>query len=135
MTNCQFWNHNTQTTDQVQNEQIQVIVGIVSRYQKQANWHKHQKLLCWSVLISIIDLFPHGQIIKRTSIELERRTFNLVEHDVRADIIRQVGQRPFPIIIDYADEIERKFQKHNYNDMNDPCPFKVHPIGIHRWIQ
>jgi hypothetical protein len=81
----------------------------VGRYQKQTNWHKHQKLLCWGVLVPIIDLFPHGQIVKCPSIELEWGAFDLMEHDIRADIIRQVSQRPFPVIIDDADEIECEF--------------------------
>src|SRR5947207_6858148 len=46
-------------------------------------WNKCQKLLCRSILISIIHLFPHVEIIICTSIEFKRYPLYPMKHQIR----------------------------------------------------
>jgi len=53
-----------------------------------------QELLGGCVLSPIIDLLPHVEVVVGPSVELERHAADVVEHDVRAKHVRNVGQRP-----------------------------------------
>lgn len=79
---CQFGDNNAQATYSVQNEQVEVVIAVVSAYQEKCYWHKHQELFRWRVLVAVIDLLPHGEVIVGAQVELEWRTLYLMEHDV-----------------------------------------------------
>lgn len=53
---------------------------------KNSQYYRHcqQKFLCRCVLVTIIDLFPHVQVIVRPRVKLERNALNPVKHKVRA---------------------------------------------------
>lgn len=98
--------------------------------QKETNRHRHQEFLRWRVLVSIVYLFPHSQVIVSSRVELKRSPFNLMKHNIRTDVVRQVGQSPSPVVVQYGDEVEEQLQKHNENDVDDPSTFLVHPVRI-----
>ncbi len=89
--NCKLWDHNTQAADTVENEQVQVVVGIMCAYEKQTNGHQHQELLRRGVLVAIVNLLPHRQVVVGSVVKLKGRTLDLVKHDVGAHVVGQVG--------------------------------------------
>ena len=69
-------------------------MGIMRAEQEQHNRNGQKELLCRCVLIAIIDLLPHVQIIVGSSVELEGDASDVVEHEVRASHVNDVGQCP-----------------------------------------
>lgn len=57
---------------------------VVGAKEKKYYRNTQKEFLRWCVLISIVDLFPHVQIIVGPSIEFERHASNIVKHKVRA---------------------------------------------------
>ena len=60
----------------------QIIMGIMSAQQEQADWHAQQELLRRSVLVTIVNLLPHVQIVVGARIELEGDSTNPMKHEV-----------------------------------------------------
>lgn len=56
--------------------------------------YAEQELLCWCILISIIDLLPHVEVVVSTGIEFERDAPHPVKHDKRAEHVTDVGESP-----------------------------------------
>jgi len=56
-------------------------MGVVSADQEQQYGDCEQKLLCRSVLVAAIDLFPHVQVVVCSCVELKRYTPDPVEHE------------------------------------------------------
>jgi hypothetical protein len=55
-------------------------MSVVRAQEKQHYWYAEKEFFCRGVLSSIIDLFPHVQIVVRTSIEFEGYSSDPVEH-------------------------------------------------------
>lgn len=69
-------------------------MGVMRAEQEQDNGHAEQELLGRRVLGSVVNLLPHVQVVVGTAVELKGDAPDVVEHDVRADHVRDVGQRP-----------------------------------------
>lgn len=67
---------------------------IVRTQEEEHNGDAQEKLLGGRVLGSIINLLPHVQVVVRSAVELEWHAADVVEHDVGAKHVRDVGQRP-----------------------------------------
>lgn len=62
--------------------------------EKQHNGHAEKKLLGWRVLGAVVDLLPHVEVVEGAAVELEGYAADVVEHEVRAEHVGNVGQRP-----------------------------------------
>lgn len=57
-------------------------MGVVCAQKEEDDGHAEQKLLGWSVLCAVVDLFPHIQVVVRSCVEFKRYSPNVVEHEV-----------------------------------------------------
>ena len=69
-------------------------MGIVSAKEEENDWDAGQELLGRCVLRAIVDLFPHVQVVVRSAVEVKWHTTDIVEHDIRAHHVGDVGQGP-----------------------------------------
>lgn len=53
-----------------------------------------------------------------------------MEHDVRAEHVRYVGQRPRCFLRDARDDIPQNFESNYQHDVDGPRPFGVDPVRI-----
>lgn len=67
---------------------------IVCAQKEQDNRYTEQELLGWRILCPVIDLFPHVQVVICAAIEVEWNATDPVEHEVRSEHVRYVGQSP-----------------------------------------
>lgn len=78
--------------------------------QEQYDRDGQEKFLCRCVLVSIIDLLPHIQIVVGSSIEFEGYAPNVVEHEVGASHVNDVGQCPRNLLCHTGDDITENLQ-------------------------
>lgn len=90
----QLGNDNRHDRQKVDDKVRQVVVRVVRGQQKQNNGHAEQELLGGRVLGTVVDLLPHVEVVVGAAVELKGHAPDVVEHDVRADHVRDVGQRP-----------------------------------------
>lgn len=69
-------------------------MGVMRAQEEEDDGHTEEELLGRGVLGAVIDLLPHVEIVVRSPVELEWDAADVVEHDVRAKHVRDVGQRP-----------------------------------------
>lgn len=86
-------------------------------------------------MVTIINLFPHRQVIVRPQVKFKRYTLDLVEHNVQTDIVGQVRQRPLPVIVKHRQEVKEKFDKYDDDKVDDPRTLKVDPVCIEVGVQ
>lgn len=79
---------------------------IVRTEQEQDDGYGQEELLRGCILISIVDLFPHIEVVISSSVEFEGYASNVVEHEVRASHVGDVGQGPGNLLGDTRDNIE-----------------------------
>ena len=89
--------------------------------EKQHNRHAEQKLLGRGVLCAIVDLLPHIEVVKGPTVELERDAADVVKHDIRAEHVGDVGQRPGRLLRDARDDVVEYFEAGYQDDMDSPC--------------
>lgn len=80
---------------------------------------------------TVVYLFPHVQVVKRTIVEIKRGSFDLVEHDIGPNDVRDVGQRPADFVAEDWHQIIERLQQHDDDNVDDPRTFEMHPVGIH----
>lgn len=96
-------------------------MGVMGAQEEKRDRYAEKKLLGWSVLSAIVDLLPHIQVVEGSAVELERYAANVVEHDVRANHVGNVGQRPRRFLGDTRNDIEEDFEASDYDDVDGPC--------------
>lgn len=131
MTRRQFWNDHNQAGNQIYDKQGEVVVGVVGGYQEQADWDTQQKLLHRGELGTVIDLFPHVQVVERAVVEVKWRAFNLVEHYIGTNDVGHVGQGPAHLVAENRHQVVKDLQHHDHDDVDDPGALEVHPVGVH----
>lgn len=126
----QLGDHHHQTRQQVENEHVQVVVGVVGGDQKEPDGHAQQKLFCGRVLVAVVNLLPHGQVVKGAGVELKGDAGHVVEHDIRANHVGDVGERPGELAGHAGDEVEADFENANDEEMHAPRSLVVDPGGV-----
>lgn len=117
----QLGNDNAQDGKKIDGEIRCFVMGIMRAEKEKQYWNAEEKFLCGGVLISIVDLFPHIQIVVSTSVEFERHAAHIMKHEVGAEHIRNVGQRPRCFLRDTGNDVEQDFEGNDENDVNCPC--------------
>lgn len=69
-------------------------MGIMSAEQEEHDGYSEEELLRWCILIPVVDLLPHVEVVVGAGVEIKRDPSHVVEHQIRAEHVRDVGQRP-----------------------------------------
>lgn len=67
---------------------------VMSTQEEKHNWDAEKELFSGGVLVSVIDLFPHVQVIVGSRIKFKRHPSNPMEHEERAKHVGDVGECP-----------------------------------------
>jgi len=86
--------HNSHQSQKIDDEISQVVVCVVGAEKKQENGYAQQEFLSWRVLISVVDLFPHVQVVVGAGVELEWYASNPMKHEIGAKHVDYVGEGP-----------------------------------------
>ena len=84
-------------------------MGVVRAEQKQGYRHEQQKLLGGRVLVAVVDLLPHVEVVVGARIKIKGDALHVVEHQVRAGHVGDVGQRPARFLRHAGEGVEDKF--------------------------
>ena len=76
---------------EVDDKVSEVVVGVVCAEQEEYDRHTEQEFLGGCILSSIINLLTHVQVVIGASVELKGHASDVMEHDVRAEHVRDVG--------------------------------------------
>ena len=103
---------------------------VVRADQEQTYRHREQELLGRCVLVSVVDLLPHVQVIVGASVELERYTPHVVEHEVAAEHVGDVGHGPGSLLRDRWHDVVEDLQQQDDDHVDHPCALHVDPVGV-----
>lgn len=78
----QFGDDSGHCGQEINDEKLQIIMGVMGRDQEEDDWHRHEVFFRRCVLVSVVDLLPHVEIIVGTSVEVEGNPAHPVEHQV-----------------------------------------------------
>lgn len=90
----QLWNHHRADREAIDSKISQVVVRVVRAQQEQRNGHEQQELLGRGVLVAVVYLLPHVEVVVGARVEVEGHALHVVEHQVAAGHVGDVGQRP-----------------------------------------
>jgi hypothetical protein len=116
----QFGYNNGKDCQEVDDKVREVVVRIMGAEEEQHYWHAEEKLFGWSVLGAIVDLFPHVQVIESSAIEFEGHATNVVEHEIRAEHVGDVCQRPRGLLRDTWDHIVKDLKARYQDNVDGP---------------
>lgn len=91
--------------------------------------HAKEKLLGRRVLRAIVDLFPHVQVVVGSAVELKRRTAYPMEHDIRAEHVRDIRQGPRGFLGDAGDNIVEDLKGENQDEVNRPSTCMIFKLA------
>jgi len=86
----QFRNDDCERRETVDEEIRQVVLRVMRTDEKQHNGYAKKELLGWCVLVSVVDLFPHVEVVVGTRVEVKGHTAHVVEHEVGSRHVREV---------------------------------------------
>ena len=69
-------------------------MGVMCAEKEKADWHTEQELLRGCVLVSIVNLFPHVQVVISASVEFKGDAPHPVEHKEGSEHVADVGKSP-----------------------------------------
>jgi hypothetical protein len=109
---------------------------VVRADQEQHNWYTEQELLRWGVLVPIVNLLPHVEVIKGSSVEVEWDTAHVVEHKVGTRHVRKIDQGPRCFLRHAGHDIEQDLAEEDEDDVDCPractCELALVPSLLHR---
>lgn len=73
--------------------------------EEEHNGNTEQEFLGGCILGAVINLLPHIQIIVCSAVELERYASHVVEHNIGAEHVRNVGQSPGCLLGDAGNDV------------------------------
>ena len=113
-------NDHRHQSQQVDEEVCQIVVGIVSAQQEQGHGDAEQELLCRRVLVSVVDLLPHVEIVVCPGIELKGDSSYVMEHQVGAKHVADVGEGPGNLLRNPGDDVEEDLEPYYQDKVNSP---------------
>ena len=118
----QFRNHDAHCGQEIHHERPALIVGVVRAQQEQDDGGDQEEFLGRRVLVPVVDLLPHVQVVVGARVKLEGHPLHVVEHQVRAEHVRDVGQRPGGFLAE-RERAEENFQQRYQQDVDRPCSY------------
>ena len=95
-------------------------MGVVSTEKKKNDGYAQQELLRRRILVAIVDLLPHVEIIVCSCVELEWYTLNVMEHQVGAEHVGYVCQRPRSLLGHPRNDVVEDLKDNNEYGVNEP---------------
>ena len=93
---------------------------VMRAQQEEHDGHAEQELLGRRVLIAVVDLLPHVEVVVGARVEFERHALHPVEHQVGAEHVGDVGQRPRRFLRNARDDVEEDFEAEDQQDVDEP---------------
>ena len=87
----QLRNHDAHRGQEIHHERPALIMRVMRAQQEQNHGGDQEEFLGGRVLVAVVDLFPHVQVVVGAGVELEGDALHPVEHQVRAEHVRDVG--------------------------------------------
>lgn len=106
----QFWYNHSHQGHEIDNEVGEIVVGVVGTEEEEDNGNSQEELLGRGILISVVDLFPHVQIVVSAGVEFKGNTSNPVKHEVGASHVCNVGQSPRDLLGNTGEDVEKDFE-------------------------
>ena len=78
--------------------------------QEQHDGHAEQELFRRCILVSVVDLLPHAQVVVGARVELEGHAADVVEHEIGAGDVEDVGEGPGQLLCDTWDDVEEDLE-------------------------
>lgn len=103
---------------------------VVRADQEETYGHREQEFLRRCVLVAVVDLLPHVQVVVGTSVELERDAADVMEHEVAAEHVRNVGHGPRGLLGYRGDDVVDDLEQQNDDDVDHPRALHVHPVCV-----
>ena len=100
---------------------------VMRAQQEQHHRHGQQELLGGRVLVAVVDLLPHVEVVVGAGVELEGHALHPVEHDVGAEHVGDVGERPGGFLADAREGVEEDFEEEDQEGVDEPgaCAYKI----------
>lgn len=95
-------------------------MSVMGTEQEEHDRYTKQELLGRCVLSSVVDLFPHVEVVVGAAVELERCAADPVEHEIRSKHVRDIGQSPRGLLRDAGDDIEEDLESEDEDKVNGP---------------
>lgn len=121
MTPRQLGNNHRHQRHQIDDKVGQIVVCVVGAQQEQGDGHAEQELLGRRVLVAIVNLLPHVEVVVGAGVELEGNAAHVVEHQVRAEHVADVGQGPGDFLGYAGDDVEEDLEGHDEHKVDCPC--------------
>ena len=92
--------------------------------QKQNYRDTEEELFRRSVLIAIVDLFPHIQVVVCPGIEFKRNPPNPMEHEERPEHVTDVSEGPRCFLRHAWYDVVENLQDNDKDEVNCPCTLR-----------
>lgn len=96
-------------------------MGVMGTEEEERDRDAQQEFFGRGVLVTVIYLLPEVEIVVGASIEFERNTTDVVKHEIGAEHIRDVGERPGSLLRHSRNDIEKDFERYDKDEMYSPC--------------
>lgn len=93
---------------------------VVRAQQEEDDGHGEEEFLGRGVLGAIVDLLPHVEVVEGARVELEGDAADVVEHDVRAEHVGDVGERPRCLLRYAGDDVVEDLERRNKHEVDRP---------------
>lgn len=90
------------------------------RHQEESDGDRQQEFLRRRILVAVVELLPQIQVVVRARVEVERHAPDPVEHDVAAEHVRDVRQRPRGFLRHAGDDVVEDFEAYDQDEVD--CP-------------
>lgn len=105
-------------------------MGVVRADEEETYGDGEQELLRRRVLIPVVDLLPHVEVVVGAGVELEGHAAHVVEHQVAAEHVGDVGHGPGGFLRNGGDDVVDDFEQQDDDDVDHPGALHVDPVGV-----
>ena len=106
----QFWYNHSHKGHEIDDEVGEVVVGVMGTEEEEDDGDGQEELLGRGVLVSVVNLFPHVQIVVGAGVEFKRNTSNPVKHEVGTGHVCNVGQGPRDLLGHTGQNVKQDFE-------------------------
>ena len=111
-----------QDGEAVDGEVGQVVVGVVGADEEEQDGHAEQELLGGGVLGAVVDLLPHVEVVVGPRVEVEGHALHVVEHEVRAGHVGDVGHGPRRLLRHAGHRVVHDLEQRDQHEVDEPGP-------------
>lgn len=98
-------------------------MGIMGAKQEEDDGNAQEEFLRRSILRPMIDLFPHVEVVEGARVEVKGDAAHVVEHDIGAHHVGDVGQGPRHLLRYPRKGIVEDLEADDEDDVDRPRPY------------